>query len=159
MTTNKKNKDMTMSDAGIVMLKGLEGVGGKPVLKAYWDYKGWSIGYGHFGAREGQRITAEEAERLLREDVRKVEREVNGMGVVLQQCQFDALTSLVYKIGSGQFRGRTVRRLVLESAAPREALEEAWFRWNKVTVNGHLQVSAALGARRSKEYARYCGRS
>ena len=150
---------MTTSDAGIEMLKRLEGVGGKPVLKAYWDYHGYSIGYGHLGAKQGQTITAEEAERLLREDVRKAEREVNGLQVELAQCQFDALVSLVYNIGSGQFRGSTVRRLVKESAAPREALEEAWYRWNKVTVNGHLQVSAALGARRGKEWARYCGRS
>lgn len=141
------------------MLKRFEGIGGKPVLKAYWDYKGYSIGYGHLGAQKGQTITAEEAERLLASDLRWAEREVNGLGVELEQCQFDALVSLVYNIGSGQFRTSTVRRLVRESREPRAALEEAWYRWNKVTVNGHLQVSAALGARRGKEYARYCGRS
>ncbi len=150
---------MTMSKEGIEMLKRLEGVGGKPVLKAYWDYHGYSIGYGHLGAKKGQTITAEEAERLLREDVRKAELEVNALQVELQQCQFDALVSFVYNIGSGQFRGSTVRRLVKESREPREALEEAWYRWNKVTVNGHLQVSAALGARRGTEYARYCSKN
>lgn len=150
---------MTTSDAGIEMLKRFEGIGGKPVLKAYWDYKGYSIGYGHLGAQKGQTITAEEAERLLVADVKAAEREVNGMQVELEQCQFDALVSLVYNIGSGQFRSSTVRRLVRESREAREALEEAWYRWNKVRVNGHLQVSAALGARRGKEYARYCGRS
>ena len=95
----------------------------------------------------------------MREDVRKAEREVNALQVELRQCQFDALVSFVYNIGSGQFRGSTVRRLVKESREPREALEEAWYRWNKVTVNGHLQVSAVLGARRGTEYARYCGKN
>lgn len=150
---------MTMSKEGIEMLKRFEGVRGKPVLKAYWDYQGWSIGYGHLGAKEGQRITVEEAERLLARDLRWAEREVNGLGVALEQCQFDALVSLVYNIGTGQFRSSTVRKLVRESREARAALEEAWYRWNKVTVNGHLQVSAVLGARRGKEYARYCGRS
>ena len=150
---------MTMSKEGIEMLKRFEGVRGKPVLKAYWDYQGWSIGYGHLGAKEGQRITVEEAERLLARDLRWAEREVNGMQVELEQCQFDALVSLVYNIGTGQFRSSTVRKLVRESREARAALEEAWYRWNKVRVNGHLQVSAVLGARRGKEYARYCGRS
>lgn len=137
------------------MLKRFEGIGGKPVLKAYWDYHGYSIGYGHLGAQKGQTITVEEAERLLQGDLKWAEREVNGLGVSLLQCQFDALVSLVYNIGSGQFRNSTVRRLVKESAVPREALEKAWYQWNKVRVKGHLQVSAALGARRVKEYARY----
>lgn len=150
---------MTMSKEGVEMLKRFEGIGGKPVLKAYWDYKGYSIGYGHLGAQKGQTITAEEAERLLVADVKAAEREVNGMQVELEQCQFDALVSLVYNIGSGQFRTSTVRRLVRESREPRAALEEAWYRWNKVTVNGHLQVSAVLGARRGTEYARYCGKN
>ena len=43
---------MTTSDAGMEMLKRFEGIGGKPVLKAYWDYKGYSIGYGHLGAQK-----------------------------------------------------------------------------------------------------------
>lgn len=150
---------MNTSKEGIEMLKRFEGIGGKPVLKAYWDYKGYSIGYGHLGAQKGQTITAEEAERLLVADVKAAEREVNGMQVELEQCQFDALVSLVYNIGTGQFRSSTVRKLVRESREARAALEEAWYRWNKVRVNGHLQVSAALGARRGKEYARYCGRS
>lgn len=141
------------------MLKRFEGIGGKPVLKAYWDYHGYSIGYGHLGAQKGQTITAEEAERLLREDLRKAEREVNALQVDMEQCQFDALVSLVYNIGGGQFRTSTVRRLVKESREPRERLEEAWYRWKKVTVNGRLQESTGLVARRVREYARYCGRS
>lgn len=141
------------------MLKGLEGVGGKPVLKAYWDYKGYSIGYGHLGAQKGQTITAEEAERLLVADVKAAEREVNSMQVELEQCQFDALVSLVYNIGSGQFRSSTVRRLVRESRVPRESLEKAWFMWNKVRQGGVLKISPALCERRGREWARYCSES
>ncbi len=147
---------MNTSKEGIEMLKRFEGIGGKPVLKAYWDYHGYSIGYGHLGAQKGQEISAAEAERLLCEDIRKAEREVDALQTELQQCQFDALVSLVYNIGSGQFRGSTVRRLLKVSAEPRAALEEAWKRWNKVTVRGRLEESKALVARRSKEYAFYC---
>jgi lysozyme len=150
---------MTTSKEGIEMLKRFEGVGGKPVLKAYWDYKGWSIGYGHLGAKEGQRITVEEAERLLASDLRWAEREVNGLGVALEQCQFDALVSLVYNIGSGQFRSSTVRRLVRESRDAREVLEKAWFMWVKVRdPKSHtLKTSVVLSARRAQEWNMYKG--
>jgi lysozyme len=150
---------MTTSKEGIEMLKRFEGVGGKPVLKAYWDYKGSSIGYGHLGAKEGQRITVEEAERLLASDLRWAEREVNGLGVALEQCQFDALVSLVYNIGTGQFRSSTVRRLVRESREAREALEGAWFMWVKVRdPKSHtLKTSVALSARRAQEWNMYKG--
>ncbi len=150
---------MTTSDAGIEMLKRFEGIGGKPVLKAYWDYKGYSIGYGHLGAQKGQTITAEEAERLLVADVKAAEREVNGMQVELEQCQFDALVSLVYNIGSGQFRSSTVRRLVREGREAREALERAWFMWVKVRdPKSHtLKTSVALSARRTQEWDMYKG--
>lgn len=150
---------MTTSKEGIEMLKRFEGIGGKPVLKAYWDYKGYSIGYGHLGAQKGQTITAEEAERLLVADVKAAEREVNGMQVALEQCQFDALVSLVYNIGSGQFRSSTVRRLVRESREAREALERAWFMWVKVRdPKSHtLKTSVALSARRAQEWNMYKG--
>jgi GH24 family phage-related lysozyme (muramidase) len=48
---------MKTSQRGINLLKEFEGC----VLTAYWDYKGYSIGYGHLGAKEGQTITKEEA--------------------------------------------------------------------------------------------------
>ncbi|MBR6131901.1 MAG: lysozyme, partial [Bacteroidales bacterium] len=135
------------------------GIGGKPVLKAYWDYKGYSIGYGHLGAQKGQTITAEEAERLLVADVKAAEREVNGMQVELEQCQFDALVSLVYNIGSEQFRSSTVRRLVRESREARAALEKAWFMWVKVRdPKSHtLKTSVALSERRAREWDMYKG--
>ena len=141
------------------MLKRFEGIGGKPVLKAYWDYKGYSIGYGHLGAQKGQTITAEEAERLLVADVKAAEREVNGMQVELEQCQFDALVSLVYNIGSEQFRSSTVRRLVRESREARAALERAWFMWVKVRdPKSHtLKTSVALSERRAREWDMYKG--
>lgn len=42
-----------MSKAGLSLLKSFEGCS----LSAYYDVKGYSIGYGHFGAKKGETIT------------------------------------------------------------------------------------------------------
>ena len=57
-------------------IKQQEAPGGKPALKAYWDHKGYSVGYGHLtpGSKEDAPpadITPKEADRLLAEDFQK----------------------------------------------------------------------------------------
>lgn len=74
-------------------------------LEAYPDPPGqtkiWSIGYGH-RSRQGERITAAQAEKWLAEDVAKVEDALNGaLRVPTTQPQFDALVSLGYNVGIG----------------------------------------------------------
>lgn len=76
-----------------------------------------TIGYGHTGSdvRAGMKITKEEAERLFRIDLLIHENNVNKLvKVQLTQSQFDALVSLEYNIGYGNFKGSSILRLVNE---------------------------------------------
>lgn len=73
-------------------------------LKAYKPTPNdvWTIGYGHTrGVKEGDVITWQRAEELLREDLADAERAVNRLGLDLSQAQFDALVSLVFNVGAG----------------------------------------------------------
>jgi GH24 family phage-related lysozyme (muramidase) len=92
---------MHISERGLALVESFEGWSSK----AYWDPWGkvWTIGYGETqGVHQGMVITRAEGNRLLREHMAKsYEPAVNGLGVPLNQNQFDALVSLVYNCGPG----------------------------------------------------------
>lgn len=74
-----------------------------------------TIGYGHVikdGEKYGE-ITEKQAKELLRQDVATAEYTINkGVRVSLKQDQFDALVSLVYNWGGGNFlRSRGLKKL------------------------------------------------
>lgn len=91
----------------------------------------WTIGYGHTHTTEkGMKITAGQAESLLRKDILWVEKAVNKLVVVpLTQNQFDALSSLVFNIGEGAFSTSTLLRLL--NAGDYEGAANQFPRWNK----------------------------
>jgi lysozyme len=84
------------------------------------------------------KITAGQAESLLRKDITWVEKAVNKLVVVpLTQNQFDALSSLVFNIGEGGFANSTLLRLL--NAGDYEGAANQFLRWNKqkgVTLKG-----------------------
>ncbi len=95
------NKVMAISDKGIEFIKKEEGLR----LAAYLDSVGiWTIGYGHTGGViPGSSISREQAEYLLREDIRGFERIINNeVKVPLNQNQFDALVSFIFNVGPGR---------------------------------------------------------
>lgn len=97
-----------LSADGRRLIQGFEGLS----LKAYPDTaKGYSIGYGHFGAKAGDVISRDEAERLFDLDVLKYETAVALNAPITTQPQFDAMTSLAYNIGTAGFASSTVLRL------------------------------------------------
>ena len=89
----------------------------------------WTIGYGHtHTTKQGMKITAGQAESLLRKDITWVEKAVNKLVVVpLTQNQFDALSSLVFNIGEGAFAASTLLRY-LNKGRYQEAAAE-FMRW------------------------------
>ena len=97
---------MRTSRKGIEFIKAHEGLR----LDAYLCPAGVpTIGYGHtHGVKMGDRITEEQAEMLLIDDLIVVEREVNRYGLHLNQNQFDALVSFVYNVGARNFRSSTL---------------------------------------------------
>lgn len=91
----------------------------------------WTIGYGHtHTTKQGMKITAGQAESLLRKDILWVEKAVNKLVVVpLTQNQFDALSSLVFNIGEKAFGSSTLLRLL--NSGDYEGAANQFPRWNK----------------------------
>lgn len=111
-----------------------------------------TIGYGHTGAdvKLGMTITNEQATQLLVKDLQKFEKSLNGYNLQLTQNQFDALISLIYNIGPGNFAKSSL--LKKASINPNDATIEASFMaWNK----GGGKVLQGLVARRQAEWEVY----
>ena len=74
----------------------------------------WTIGYGHThtATRNMQKITVDKAIILLKIDIYITESFVNYHFKNLRQCQFDALVSLLFNIGFGNFYGTNTKRLI-----------------------------------------------
>lgn len=91
----------------------------------------WTIGYGHtHTTKQGMKITAGQAESLLRKDIAWVEKAVNTLVVVpLTQNQFDALSSFVFNVGEGAFSSSTLLRLL--NSGDYEGAANQFLRWNK----------------------------
>ena len=98
---------MQTGTAGIELIKSFEGIR----LNAYKDSAGvWTIGYGHTNnVYNGMTITSEEAETLLKNDLKQFEYYVNTyVSVNINQNQFDALVSFTYNVGGGAFKQSTL---------------------------------------------------
>lgn len=90
-------------ERGIEIVKQSEGLR----LTAYRCPAGkLTIGYGHTAnVRQGQRITAKQADNLLNEDYRKAERIVESVvKVPLNAAQKAALTSFTFNLGEANLR-------------------------------------------------------
>lgn len=106
---------MHVSDAGIALLKGEEGFGS--VL--YQDSGKPAIGYGcdltpeEAASYKGKTITEQEAADLLVQRAGPVQSYINAdVNVPLTQNQYDALVSLVYNIGVGNFHKSSILELL-----------------------------------------------
>ena len=97
---------METSQKGIDLIKRYEGV----ILHSYLcPANKLTIGVGHTGSdvKEGMIITEEEAENLLKKDLKKIEGKLNYSlqhdNITLNQNQFDACISLIFNLGFSAF--------------------------------------------------------
>lgn len=113
----------------------------------------WTIGWGHtVGVKRGQHISEETAEILFETGLEWREHIVGGaLRVPVTENQFSALVSLCFNIGIAAFLTSTVLRRI-NAGAPAEEIEEAWKRWNKITVGEKKVVSDGLVRRRAAEF-------
>ncbi len=144
---------MRTSQKGISLIKSSEGL----CLTAYPDPATggapWTIGYGASrGVTKGMRITAEQAERMLLNDVGGFEPEIeNLVKVLLNQNQWDALMSFVYNLGSANLASSTLLKLLNAGDYVRAA--DQFCRWNKA---GGKELPG-LTKRRAAEQALFRG--
>lgn len=141
----KKNIVLALGKDGLELIKSFEGC----VLKVYLDAIGLpTIGYGHL-IKPGEsftKITQKEAEELLKSDAQIFVDGVNKLlEVSVSQNQFDALVSLAFNIGLGNFEKSTLLRLLNAGDFAGAALQ--FVRWNK--AGG--KVLAGLTRRREAE--------
>lgn len=138
---------MRTSQRGIDLIKEFEGYSERVYMCAGGKY---TIGYGHTrGVEPGDTCTREQAERYLREDLQDAEEAIEALiNVPLSQCQFDALVSLVYNIGSGNFYSSTIRRVINCKISDPEEYRKAWMMW----VKSKGKVLKGLVRRREAEY-------
>jgi lysozyme len=136
---------MNISQKGIDLIKKFEGCR----LTAYrCPANILTIGYGHTGSDvvTGQKITQEQAEKLLKSDLlvhcNNVSRLVK---VPLTQNQFDALVSFEFNVGYAHFTSSTMLKL-LNQKKYREAAAQ-FDRW----VYANRKVLAGLVKRRAAE--------
>lgn len=113
----------------------------------------WTIGYGSTkGIRSGMKITKEEAELKLLEDIREHSKFVHQyVSVPLTQGQYDALVSFVFNLGPANFKSSTLLKKLNQGLY--EEVPEQIIRWNKSKVDGKLTALKGLTRRRSAEAA------
>lgn len=137
-----------VSRAGVELIKSFEGL--RTTAARLPDGR-WTLGYGHtFSAREGARVTQEDADALLRFDLLPVVDSINNLVLVpLNQNQFDALVSFCFNIGADNFAQSTVLKRINEGRYAEAAL--AMDSWRSAEFNGQTYVLAPLIRRRAAE--------
>lgn len=129
---------------GIALIKNYEGLHLAPYL---CPSKIWTIGFGHTRTvRAGMKITADQADVLLDEDLRLVERAVQRIVTVpLNDNQFSALVSFAFNVGIGNFEQSTLLRLL--NRGWYEQVPAQLMRWNRASG----EVLGGLSRRRAAE--------
>lgn len=131
---------MKTSPAGLALIEEFEGFRSC----AYLDAGGkWTVGFGHL-LKTGEsfaRITFQQAAELLARDIQAVDNALSSLVTVpLTQNQWDAIASLVFNIGSGNFAKSTLLKRLNERNYP--AAAEQFTRWCLVDgkpLNGLLR--------------------
>ena len=135
---------MQPSEKGLALIRQFEGLR----LAAYKCSAGIpTVGYGTTkGVKMGMTITADEANRLLREDAQRFADHIAELvKVPLNQNQADSLISFVYNVGPYAFAKSTMLKLINQGLI--EDAANQFLRWNR--AGG--QVLAGLTRRRIAE--------
>lgn len=120
-----------ISKKGIEFIKKHEGC----KLTAYKADKGekyYTIGYGHYSPDivKGMKITQEQADNYLKEDIAKFEKAVNDINELgmygFGQAKFDSLVSFTYNLGQG-----TLIQLTANGTRSDRVIFEKMLQYNK----------------------------
>lgn len=109
----------------------------------------WTIGYGHTsGVKPGDVCTADQADKWMNDEANDVAKKIQDVVTVpLKQNQLDALVSLVYNIGFGNFKKSTLLKKL--NAEEYDDASNEFLKW----IRGNGKVMPGLVARRKSEKA------
>jgi lysozyme len=147
---------MITSKEGVAFIKSFE----KFRATMYLDQGGKpTIGWGHLIDKDDVHklmmrvITLQEADSLFDDDLaRKAESCIHSyVKIPLDQCQFDALASLIFNIGCGAFATSTLLKKMYQAEYTAYDIAQEFFRWNKVQLSNRLVKSEGLTVRRIAE--------
>ena len=127
---NLRSDQINLTESLIKKFEGCE-------LEAYLCPAGvWTIGYGHTkDVKEGDRITKDEANHLLEEEMIEYESYIDDMvDVELNQSQYDALCAWVYNLGPSNLGSSQLLKVLNEGKY--EEVPQQIKRWNK--ANGEV---------------------
>ncbi len=117
---------------------------GKNIIKEFEGFRAiaylcpagvWTVGYGSTRINgkpvgKGTKITTEEAEVFLEQDLKSFEDGVSqNVSIELTQNQFDALVCFVYNVGLGNFKKSTLLKKL--NAGKLEDAAEEFLKWDK----------------------------
>ena len=125
-------------------------------LQAYQDAAGvWTIGYGHtYNVRQGDKISQQYADMLLKEDIEHVERQLIALHDPEVGCwtkaQLDAVVCFAFNVGIQRWRTSTLRRFIM-LGKPKEVIRKEWMQWVRA---GGKQLPG-LVKRRQWEFNRF----
>lgn len=148
LATGKNTQKMFLArrtnEQGVALIKSYEGLKLTPYLCPAGV---WTIGYGHTRTVwQGMKITAEEADEILREDLQYVERALSRLvKVPLCDNQFSALASFVFNVGVLNFEKSSLLRLL--NRGWYEQVPAQLIRWNKAKG----EILGGLARRRADE--------
>lgn len=142
---------MQPSELAYALIMKFEFDGDVPPLEAYWDKWGgvWTIGWGHTRtAKQGMKITLDQAKELLHQDVEATAKAINDyVRVGITQEMFDALTSFTFNVGARAFQVSSLLRFLNQGDI--QGAADEFLRW---TFSGHPKVKLqGLVARREAE--------
>lgn len=120
------------------------GESGKNLIKEFEGFRAtaylcpagvWTVGYGTTriggkSVKEGAKVTTQEADDLLEQDLKRFEDGVNRLvQVEITQNQFDALVSFVYNLGVGSLQKSTLLKKL--NAGLFDEAAEQFLKWDK----------------------------
>ena len=120
------------------------GTAGKELIKKFEGFRAVAytcpagvvtVGYGTTringnSVKLGTKITSDEAEQFLEEDLKLFEDSINKLvSTKLTQNQFDALVSFVYNVGIGNFKKSTLLKLL--NKGDMTGASKEFLKWDK----------------------------
>jgi GH24 family phage-related lysozyme (muramidase)/phage-related protein len=135
-----------VTDKLVELVKQAEGFAATP----YWDRTQYSVGFGTKAKSQSERLTVEQAnERLLQELQSKRSRVQSMVKVPLNTNQLDALTSFAFNVGDGALQKSTLLKKL--NAGDYAGAAAEFGRWNKGEHRGVKQELPGLTRRRKAE--------